>query len=391
LNRQVNLTKKVLTATGSRYCPVVLSANGRVKPDAVLVDGKEERHTEGAYYLDWREGTKRIRLSVGKNAADANAQRLRKEAELNAMAHGAVIAPEPGKASGTSLLAAVQVWLDDVKTKGSVNKRANHGRHNTHGVYSKALEYFLESCHKLNLADVGRRDLLNFAKYLQEEKDQSPRSTNGKFGIVVSFLKAQGVTKLVAKEDWPRYTQTEPEIYEREELDPLFAACTEEERLWFELLLVSGLREQELIFLYWRDINFAANTVRVTHKPDHNWSPKAYKEREIPIPERITKNLKAWKAKAAKGCKLVFPTSGCRPKKDFLDCLKNIARRAGLDESTYWLHKFRSTFATWYLWGGTDLRTVQMYMGHSDIESTMRYLKPSRSQQTRDKANQVFG
>jgi hypothetical protein len=53
VNRQVNLTKRVQTSKGMRYCPVVLSANGRVKPDAALVNGKPERHTEGAYYLEW--------------------------------------------------------------------------------------------------------------------------------------------------------------------------------------------------------------------------------------------------------------------------------------------------------------------------------------------------
>jgi len=47
-NREVNLTKRVETTLGMRYCRVVLSANGRVKPDVVLVNGKEERHPEGA-------------------------------------------------------------------------------------------------------------------------------------------------------------------------------------------------------------------------------------------------------------------------------------------------------------------------------------------------------
>src|SRR5882762_6873974 len=71
MNREVNVTKRVQTANGLRYCPVVLSANGRIKPDVVLINGKPERHTEGAYYLEWREGSKRVRLSVGKAAADA--------------------------------------------------------------------------------------------------------------------------------------------------------------------------------------------------------------------------------------------------------------------------------------------------------------------------------
>jgi site-specific recombinase XerD len=49
-----------------------------------------------------------------------------------------------------------------------------------------------------------------------------------------------------------------------------------------------------------------------------------------------------------------------------------------------------ATFATWALWNGVDLRTVQQWLGHSDMESTMRYLKPSRSQQVRDKVNEIF-
>jgi hypothetical protein len=65
-NRECNLTKRVRTNQGLRFCPVVLSANGRIKPDWVIVNRNEERHPEGAYYIEWREGRKRIRESVGK-------------------------------------------------------------------------------------------------------------------------------------------------------------------------------------------------------------------------------------------------------------------------------------------------------------------------------------
>jgi len=154
---------------------------------------------------------------------------------------------------------------------------------------------------------------------------------------------------------------------------------------------MTGMREQEVMYTYWRDVNFPARTVRVTHKPDRGWTPKAYKEREIPIPTKLVQSLKVWKAKVDKSCSLVFPTNGCKPKLDFLDCLKAVAERAGLDPEDFWLHKFRATFATWSLWAGVDLRTVQQWLGHSDMESTMRYLKPSRSQQVREKVNQIFG
>ena len=97
------------------------------------------------------------------------------------------------------------------------------------------------------------------------------------------------------------------------------------------------------------------------------------------------------KAKADKACPLVFPTAGCRPKLNFLDDLKAVAERAKLSKDGFWLHKFRATFATRCLWAGVDLRTVQQWLGHSDMESTMRYLKPSRSQQVRQKVNEIFG
>ena len=380
-NREVNLTKRVQTPLGMRYCRVVLSANGRVKPDYVHVNGHEEKHTEGAYYLEWREGSKRVRLSVGKDAQDAAARRLRKEAELNAINNGVAVVPENSENGNRSIARAVAEFLDETK----LTKKPK-----TLAAYTTALNYFTESCPKLYLHDIDRKDLLKFCAFLRDEKEQAPRSVYNKFENLMTFLKAQGIRGLAGKNDWPRYTEEEPEMYEEAELDTLFKACTPEERLWYEFFLMTGMREQEVMHTYWSDVNFAASTVRVSHKPDRNWTPKAYKEREIPIPAKLVKKLKAWKAKADKTCGLVFPTAGCNPKLDFLDCLKACAERAELDKENFWLHKFRSTFATRCLWAGVDLRTVQQWLGHTDMESTMRYLKPSRSEKIREKVNEIF-
>jgi len=379
-SKEVNLTKRVQTLKGMRYCPVVLSPNGRVKPDLVLVNGKQERHPEGAYYLEWRENGRRVRLSVGKDAQDAAARRQRKEAELNALNNGVTVVPENGDGR-RSIAAAVAAFLDETE----LTKKPK-----TLAAYTTALNYFTESCPKIFLDDIERKDLLKFCAFLRDHKKQAPRSVYNKFENVMTFLKANGIRGLVGKNDWPRYTEEEPEIYEQEELGKLLKACDSEERLWYEFFLMTGMREQEVMYTYWSDINLAHATVRVSHKPDRGWTPKAYKEREIPIPAKLFKSLKSWKAKCDKTCSLVFPTSGCNPKLDFLDCLKTIAERAKLDAEDFWLHKFRATFATRCLWAGVDLRTVQQWLGHSDMESTMRYLKPSRSQQTREKVNEIF-
>ena len=37
---------------------------------------------------------------------------------------------------------------------------------------------------------------------------------------------------------------------------------------------MTGMREQEVMHTYWRDINFADSVVRVPYKPDLGWTPK---------------------------------------------------------------------------------------------------------------------
>jgi integrase/recombinase XerD len=170
-DREVNVTKRVKTPQGLRYCTVVLSANGQIKPNVVLVNGKQELHSEGAYYLEWRDGAKRVRLSVGKDAADASARRQRKEAELNAVNNGVAVTPE-GQNGRRSLAAAVTEYLEETKR----DKKPK-----TYAAYQTALNYFTESCLKLYVEDIDRKDLPKFSAFLRDEKEQAPRSVYNKF------------------------------------------------------------------------------------------------------------------------------------------------------------------------------------------------------------------
>ena len=60
-----------------------------------------------------------------------------------------------------------------------------------------------------------------------------------------------------------------------------------------------------------------------------------------------------------------------------LDHCKSIATRAKLDPTKFDLKTFRSTYATGMLRRGFDVRTVQHWMGHKSLETTMRYLAPA--------------
>ena len=381
-NLQVNLTKLIQTPMGPRYCPVVLSANGRVKPDFVLVGGNPEKHTEGSYYLEWRNGLKRIRLSVGKDAADAHARRLRKEAELNAVSLGATVVQE-GQKGKLSLSAAVADYLAEIKMSR---------RPATHSAYSLSLRNFAESCSKRTLEDIDRLDLLAFINGLRTEHGLSDRTCHNRFEHLLTFLKAHGITGLAAKRDWPKFVQQEPESYEDDELGKFFAACDPEEKIYFQFYLMTGFRKQEVTYVCWPDVDLKAGVVRVTAKPEHGFRPKDWEEREVPIPDRLVAALKKW-AKSRNGSPFVFPTRNGTPRKhrtQLLELCKAVAERAELNPDDFWLHKFRATFATKHLQAGVDLRTVQLWLGHKDMESTMRYLKPARGKGIREKVNATF-
>ncbi|HXZ41731.1 MAG TPA: hypothetical protein VEG68_13390, partial [Terriglobales bacterium] len=68
----VKLLKKVKipNATGSSWgwAPALFDTRGRVRRDHVMIDGNDEIHTEGSYYVEWWKGGKRHREAVGPNA-----------------------------------------------------------------------------------------------------------------------------------------------------------------------------------------------------------------------------------------------------------------------------------------------------------------------------------
>jgi integrase len=255
-------------------------------------------------------GLRRVGPRIYRGALRLSA--TRKEAELNAWNNGVHVTPD-ANGNPLSLTDAVRDFREE---KGLQRKSK------THADYATVLRYFQQSCHKQYRTDITRKGSARIQRVLS------------------------------------RRTRA-------------FAACDDGERLWFEFFLMTGMREQEVMHVCWKDIKFADCVVRVSYKPDRGWTPKAYKERQIPVPAKLMGSLKKLHAKS-NGCPLVFPTSSCNPKLDFLDCCKAIAGRAKLKKSDFWLHKFRATFATWSLWAGVDLRTVQQWLGHSDMESTMR-------------------
>ena len=146
---QVNITKRIDTPEGRRFCPAILGAGGRVKPDWVMVNDRQERHPEGAYYLDWTEDGNRRRIAVGTDATAACNCRNRKQSELEAIAQGLEVTNPIEDDSGLRLRSAVEDFLEDIQL--SRQRKTWLG-------YCLSLKYFKECCSKSYVEDIERKD-----------------------------------------------------------------------------------------------------------------------------------------------------------------------------------------------------------------------------------------
>jgi integrase len=360
-----------------------------------LIDGRPELHKEGAYYIEWYLDGKRYRESVGKNPTEAFAVAERKALILRNQALGIEIVCAD-KRTGVTLGEACREFLEETR---------QHHRPKTYSQYKTALEYFRQSCREKPLCSVERADLMTFMGFLSD-RGLARRTIWTKLQVVVSMLKANGVAKLIRKRDWPRYTETEPEVYTGEEIETFLARCDSWRRVLFEFFWMTGFREGEVMHVIWPDIDLGNHVVRVKAKPKFGFIPKDWEEREVPIPDRLCNSLRHHKASAPANHSLVFATSNGRVVHNFLRQCKSVAWHAGLNCGlcdtaqghcargpycqNWFLHKFRATFATMHLRAGVDLTTVQTWMGHKDLESTMRYLKPARDKEALRKVNSTF-
>src|SRR5438067_12529424 len=174
---KVNLTKYVRVGDDRwRFCPIVTSANGRIKPDYVLVAGQPELHREGAYYIDWYEKGSRRRRSVGKNAIEAHAQQQRHVQLLRNKALGIEVVCVEQDLDGASVSESCAEFLEEVR---------HRSRPKTHQQYSLALRYFQECCPDKLVTEVGRSDLLKMLAFMRDEKKLSKRTSWTKLNVVV--------------------------------------------------------------------------------------------------------------------------------------------------------------------------------------------------------------
>ena len=153
------------------------------------------------------------------------------------------------------------------------------------------------------------------------------------------------------------------------EIDMLRGACKNlKERALVETLLATGVRVDELSKMNIDDIDFSTMTVHVLHG-------KGAKERITYINNIGRKHLMAYLESRKDNCLPLFVNY----RKDRLNnggirnILNTIGTRVGV-ENVY-PHRFRRTFATGLAARGMDIQEIQKLLGHSNVNTTMKYIK----------------
>lgn len=143
----------------------------------------------------------------------------------------------------------------------------------------------------------------------------------------------------------------------------------------FNLAIDSKLRGCDLVSLRVRDITHGNQVVpRAIVTQSKTQRPVQF---ELTEPTRVA--VAAWLEKSKlRGDQFLFPSRvGRSPHvstRQYARIVHNWAAAAGLDPSAYGTHSMRRTKATLIYKRTKNLRAIQLLLGHSKLESTVRYL-----------------
>lgn len=168
------------------------------------------------------------------------------------------------------------------------------------------------------------------------------------------------------------------EVFSLEEVMALVrAAASAQDAAIYLTAAFTGLRRGELLALRWRDVDFSNQVIRVraSYADGALTTPKSGKVRSVPMAPDVAEALAKLGQRASwtDDDDLVFVGQGG----GYLDgrALRrrydSALKRAGLRKLRF--HDLRHTFGTRMI-GKADIRRVQEWMGHADIQTTMKYL-----------------
>ncbi len=219
--------------------------------------------------------------------------------------------------------------------------------------------------------DLGPEEVRTYQLYLTKTRGLSPSSVSIATGAL-RFLYKVTLKRAWAVEEipMPKRPFRLPVILSREEVMHFLDSIVNlEQRVILMTAYAAGLRVSEATHLKVTDIDSQRMMLRVDQG-------KGRKDRYVMLSPRLIEELRAY-WRAVRPTLWLFPGDfpGKPITRSAVQQACQRARRASGIKKPITPHSLRHAFATHLLEGGTDVRTIQLLLGHRSLATTSRYLK----------------
>lgn len=243
----------------------------------------------------------------------------------------------------------------------------------TQGEYLRIMRCFTVYCGR-SPDEVGEEEVRRYLLHLRDERKLGPSTLKVqgaalRFFYVVTLRRPNVVCSLGS----PRVPRKLPDVLSMAEVEALLGAIRSlKYRALVMMTYAAGLRISEACRLCVEDIDSGRGVIHVRHG-------KGGDDRYVMLAERLLTALREyWRVQRPPRPYLFpggVPGSPVRPE-SVRRVIKDAVRRAGISKPVT-PHLLRHTFATHLLEAGTDIRTIQVLLGHRTIRTTQLYAQVS--------------
>ena len=215
-------------------------------------------------------------------------------------------------------------------------------------------------------------ELRSWVEHLRHQPIGAARLRCHYSALTFLYRKTLGQPEKVAFISMPRTGAPLPVVLTPEEVRRVLESFTMAKyRTFFTLIYATGLRIREAASLETRDIHAMQQVIHVRHG-------KGGKERLVPLGRRLVQVLRVYWSHERPTRPWLFATVKGRPlcHATARMALLKASAVAGIGKVVT-PHMLRHAFATHLLEQGTDLRKIQVVLGHGSIKSTTIYTQVS--------------
>lgn len=224
---------------------------------------------------------------------------------------------------------------------------------------------------------LGPRHIREYQAELFQKRKLSPGTVAIRLAALRFFyIKTLKKSWSIAETPYPKKTRRLPTILSQKEVEQLIhAARSQRERILLMTLYATGARNAELTHLKATDIDSQRMVVHIR-------GGKGRKDRDVMLsPKLLTALRTLWRYYHRKSSTWLFPSNYRKDRpidtKTVWRACQKAAQRAGIQKRVH-PHTLRHCFATHLLEAGTDLRAIQLLLGHQDLKETTVYLHLSQ-------------